>query len=201
MIELEQKIKNLKKEKKELEQKINIVESQKTSINNEHGRLVKYYKEYKDLQKYIGPEEYKKYRESKEEEEAYEEMKEYIDEIIKKHGFDKQFMEELIKKYDNNEEIKIYLEELIKKYDDAGKIESNFNEYGIDINGLDKDGYNINGVYRYGVDKDGFNINNVEGTRKKYPNKNFNWICEGDFHHDQYGFAENGFNRDGYDIY
>ena len=71
--ELEQKIKILKKEQKELEQKINIVESPKTSINNEHRRLVKYYKEYKDLQKYIGPEEYKKYKESKEEEEeAYE---------------------------------------------------------------------------------------------------------------------------------
>ena len=67
--ELEQKIKNLKKEKKELEQKINIVESQKGSINNEHSRLVKYYKEYKDLQKYIGPKEYKKYKEFKEEEE------------------------------------------------------------------------------------------------------------------------------------
>ena len=75
----------------ELEQKINIVESQKTSINNEHSRLVKYYKEYKDLQKYIGPEEYKKYKESKEEEEAYEKMKEYIDIIIKKHGFNKKF--------------------------------------------------------------------------------------------------------------
>ena len=117
---LEQNIKNLKKERKELE-KINIVESQKTSINNEYGRLVKYYKEYKDLQKYIGPEEHKKYKESKEEEEAYEEMKEYIDETIKKHGFDKKFTEELIRKYDNNEEIKKYLEELIKKYDDAGE--------------------------------------------------------------------------------
>ena len=82
-----------------------------------------------------------------------------------------------------------------------GKKESNFNEYGIDINGLDKDGYNINGVDRYGVDKDGFNINNVEGTRKKYPNKKINWIYDGDFHYDQYGFDENGFNKDGYDIY
>ena len=76
--ELEQKIKNLEKEKKELEQKINIVESQKTSINNEHRRLVKY-KKYKDLQKYIGPEEYEKYKELKEEEEELiENFKEYI---------------------------------------------------------------------------------------------------------------------------
>ena len=67
------------------------------------------------------------------------------------------------------------------------KKKSKFNEYGIDINGLDKDGYNINGVDRYGVDKNGFNIYNVEGTRKKYPNKKINWIYDGDFHYDQYG--------------
>ena len=40
-------------------------------------------------------------------------MKEYIEIIIKKHGFNKRFMEELIKKYDNNEEINKYLGELI----------------------------------------------------------------------------------------
>ena len=121
--------------------------------------------------------------------------------IIKKHVFNKKFMEGLIKKYDNNEEIKKYLEELIKKYDDAGKKESNFIEYGIDVNGLDKDGYNINGVDRYGVDKDGFNINNAGGTIKKYPNRKINWVYDGEFYYDQYGFDENGFNRDGYDIY
>ena len=53
--------------------------------------------------------------------------------IIKKHAFYKKFVKKLIKKYDNNEEIKKYLKELIKKYDDVGKKESNFN-----------DGYNIN---------------------------------------------------------
>ena len=53
--------------------------------------------------------------------------------IIKKHAFYKKFMKELIKNYNNNEEIKKYLKELIKKYDDAGKKESNFN-----------DGYNLN---------------------------------------------------------
>ena len=99
--ELEQKIKNLKKEKKELEQKINIVESQKTSINNEHSRLVKYYKEYKDLQKYIGPEEYKKYKKYKEskeeEEEAYEEMKEHVDIIIKNMVLIKNLLKNLLK--------------------------------------------------------------------------------------------------------
>ena len=35
-------------------------------------------------------------------------MKEYIDIIIKKHGFNKKFTEELIKKYYNNEEKKIF---------------------------------------------------------------------------------------------
>ena len=34
--ELKQKIENLEKEKKKLEQKINIVESQKNSVNNEY---------------------------------------------------------------------------------------------------------------------------------------------------------------------
>ena len=113
--ELEQKIKNLKQEKIELEQKINIVESQKTSINNEHSRLVISYKKYKDLQKFKGPEEYKIYKESKEEEEAYEIMKKHIDIIIKKHNFDKNFMEKLIKKYDSDEKIKKYLEELMQE--------------------------------------------------------------------------------------
>ena len=120
--------------------------------------------------------------------------------IIEKHGFNKKIIEKLIEKYENDVEIKNYLEKLIKKNADARKKESNFNEYGIDINGLDKDGYNINGLDRYGVDKDGFNINNAEGTRKKYPNKKINWIND-EFYYDQYGFDENGFNRDGYDIY
>ena len=81
------------------------------------------------------------------------------------------------------------------------KKKSNFNEYGIDINGLDKDGYNINGIDINGVDKDGFNINNIEGTRKKYANKKINWIYDGDFYYDQYGVDKNGFNKYGYDIY
>ena len=51
--ELKQKIENLEKEKKELEQKINIVESQQNSVNNEYTRMVKYYKKYKDLKKDI----------------------------------------------------------------------------------------------------------------------------------------------------
>ena len=44
-----------------------------------------------------------------------------MDIIIKKHGFDKKYMEELIKEYDDHKEIKNNLEELMKKYDDAGK--------------------------------------------------------------------------------
>ena len=45
---------------------------------------------------------------------------------------------------------------------------SNFNEHVIDVNDLDKDGYNINGVNKYGVNKYGLNINNIKGTRKKH---------------------------------
>ena len=49
--ELEQKITVLEKEKKELEQKINIVEESKNNINNEHHRLIKYFKKYKVFEK------------------------------------------------------------------------------------------------------------------------------------------------------
>ena len=66
------------------------------------------------------------------------------------------------------------------------KKKSDFNEYGIDINGLnrdgyningidenglDRDGYNINGINRNGIDRDGYKINDIEGTIKKYPQK------------------------------
>ena len=91
--ELEQKMKNLEKEKKELEQKINIGESQKNSINNEYSRLIKYYKKYKDLKKNIESKEYKKFNVDESDEESYEESDEEIDEKTKK------YMEELIKKY------------------------------------------------------------------------------------------------------
>ena len=62
-------------------------------------------------------------------------------------------------------------------------------EYGIDVNGLERDGYNINGIDKSGtvrdgyningvdingVDKDGLNINGIKGTRKKYPKKILN---------------------------
>ena len=90
-------------------------------------------------------------------------------------------------------------------------------EYGIDVNGLDRDGYNINGIDksgtnrdgyntngadRNGVDKDGLNINGIKGTRKKYPKKNLE--CKEEDNgvlYDQYGFDSTGFNKDGYNIY
>ena len=73
-----------------------------------------------------------------------------------------------------------------RKDDTRKKEESDFNEYGIDINGLNRDGYNINGINEYGVDRDSYdingvgrngidrnslNINGIEGTRKRYPKK------------------------------
>ena len=36
---------------------------------------------------------------------------------------------------------------------------------------------------------------------KKYSNKKINWTHNGEFYYHQYGFDENGFNKDGYDIY
>ena len=38
------------------------------------------------------------------------------------------------------------------------KEESDFNQYGIDINGVDRDGYNINDIVLNGVDRNGYNI-------------------------------------------
>ena len=73
-----------------------------------------------------------------------------------------------------------------KKRDTRKKEESYFNKYGIDINGLNRDGYNINGTNEFGVDRDSYNINGInkygvgrnahningiDGTRKKYPKK------------------------------
>ena len=82
------------------------------------------------------------------------------------------------------------------------KEKSYFNEHGININGLDKDGYNINGLDKDGLDKDGYNINGIKGTREKYPNRKINWINDdNNILYDQYGFDENGFNKDGYNIY
>ena len=38
-------------------------------------------------------------------------------------------------------------------------------------------------------------------VEKEYPNKKIKWIHDGEFYYDQYGFDENGFNRDGYNIF
>ena len=75
-------------------------------------------------------------------------------------------------------------------------------EYGIDINGLDRDGNNINGIDKNGTDRDGYNINGIKGTKKKYPKKNLKHKKDDDgVLYDQYGFNLTGFNKDGYDIY
>ena len=81
------------------------------------------------------------------------------------------------------------------------KEKSDSNKHGININGLDKDGYNINGVEEDGQDKYGFDINNIKGTRKKYPYRKVNLIYNDGIYYDQYGFDENGLNKDFYDIY
>ena len=79
-----------------------------------------------------------------------------------------------------------------------------FNEYGINIdvldrdgynindldeNGLDRDGYNINGVDKSGVDRDSFNINGIEGNRIKYPKRKVNYKEDDNgFLYDHYRF-------------
>ena len=75
--------------------------------------------------------------------------------------------------------------------DDTRKKEKlDFNEYGIDINGLNRDGYNINGIDENGldrdyynvngIDRDGYNINGIEETIKKYPKRKVNWRDDDD---------------------
>ena len=79
---------------------------------------------------------------------------------------------------------------IYERRDDTRKKEkSDFSEYSIDINGLNRDGYNINGidenglkrdgyningVDKNGLDKNGLNINGIEGTIKKYPKRKVN---------------------------
>ena len=46
-----------------------------------------------------------------------------------------------------------------------------YNINGVDITGLNRDGYNVNGVDRNGVDRNSLNINGIEGTIKKYPKR------------------------------
>ena len=57
------------------------------------------------------------------------------------------------------------------------KEESDFNEYGIDVNGLGRGGYNTNGVHVNGLDRNGLNINGIEGTKKISKQKSTLEIC------------------------
>ena len=118
---------------------------------------------------------------------------------------------------DTEEESAENIANIYESRDDTRKKEkSDFNEYGIDINGLnrngyningieenglDKDGYNINGVDRNGIDRDCCNINGIEETIKKYSKRKVNWRDDDDVLYDQYGFNSSGFNKDGYDMY
>ena len=49
-----------------------------------------------------------------------------------------------------------------------------YNINGIDKNGTDRDGYNINGIDRNGTDRDGYNINGIKGTKKNIQKKILN---------------------------
>ena len=106
--------------------------------------------------------------------------------------------------YDTEEEAAENIGNIYERRDDTRKKEkSDFNEYDIDIdiNGLNRDGYNINGIDENGVDKNGLNINGIEGTREKYPKIKIGWKDDDGVLYDQYGFNSTGFNKDGYDIY
>ena len=127
--ELEQKIIVLEREKKELEQKINIVEESKNNINNEHCRLIKYFKKYKvfeKLKKNASESEGSDYEESDDEES--EEIKKFNEELMKKYNIDDSngFDKDGKSKYDSN------------GFDKDGKHKDTKTKY--DSNGFDKDG-------------------------------------------------------------
>ena len=121
----------------------------------------------------------------------------------------KKIYDYLNKKYNLNDFDK---DDTEKKYDTRKKEKSDFNEYGINIDGLDRDGYNINGIDENGVDRDGCNINGVdkngptingiEGNRIKYPKRKVNYKDDDNgILYDQYGFDENGYNKYGRNVY
>ena len=87
-------IEEINKGKKELEQKIDIVEKSKNSINNEYLRLLNYYKKYKKKSKKSESEESESEvseSESESEESDYlesEEIKKFNEELMKKYNID-----------------------------------------------------------------------------------------------------------------
>ena len=74
-------------------------------------------------------------------------------------------MEEFMKRYNIDYKQKENIEKFIKYcniFDTKKEEKSDFNEHGININGLNEDGYNINGKDEYGLDEDDYNINGLD---------------------------------------
>ena len=112
--------------------------------------------------------------------EAYEQhlsnIEKYLDESKSSKNIDKLKnylikIKNLVNKNDTSTEYDtdipfLETEEKAGRDDTRKKEKSDFNEYNIDINSLNKDGYDINGVDENGIDKNGLNINGIKGTRK-----------------------------------
>ena len=156
---MQNKIENINKEKKELQENIKKTISQKNSINNEYRKSVDIIKKYKES---------KKYEDSLE---AMERIKELEKDLVSSH---KSIDVITTIHIDNLERIKKMEEDLENaykiidiftknKYDPNGfDIYGNHKDTGnkYDPNGFDRDDYNVNALDR----------NGIKGTRKKSSN-------------------------------
>ena len=165
-------IEEINKEKKELKQKINVLGKEKkeleiriNNVNNEHLRLVNYFKKLKKILK-KNASEHKKSEEPKESEES---------------DFEESDFEE-------SEEFKKFYEELKKKYNNGKDTKTKYDSNGFDKDGKHKDTkikYNSNGFDRDGInqytktiyDSNGFDKDGKHKDTGIFLNqKNNNWL-------------------------
>ena len=163
---MQTKIEIINKEKKELQENIEKIISQKNSINNEYRKSVNIIRKYKESKKY---------------EDNLETM-----EMIKKLEEDLKSSHELFDVVttmytDNLEKMRKMEEDLENAYKTIDILTKNkydpngFDIYGnhkdtgnkYDPNGFDRDGYNVNGLDRNGLDRNGLGRNGIKGTKKK----------------------------------
>ena len=163
---MQTKIEIINKEKKELQENIEKIISQKNSINNEYRKSVNIIRKYKESTKY---------------EDNLETM-----EMIKKLEEDLKSSHELFDVVttmytDNLEKMRKMEEDLENAYKTIDILTKNkydpngFDIYGnhkdtgnkYDPNGFDRDGYNVNGLDRNGLDRNGLGRNGIKGTKKK----------------------------------
>ena len=111
------------------------------------------------------------------------------------------FSVKLYKKCINTLKDIIFRDKISKKEETIELNKNRFNINGYNIYGYNRYGYNINGLNMYGVNKDGLNINGLIGTVINEDEDHIYKIALDDNLYDQYGFNEDGFNKDRFNIY